>query len=98
MTYRQNSLANPATEAKHLVTAAEALKLIRASSNRQFYVCGYTAAPTANEPDSKEFHLYMSIKVTKPDALRHVKDVWDGRFKTDALVKLHVTQHCFFIG
>lgn len=98
MTYRRNPQANPAADERLDATHAEARRRVSASTNRQFFIGAGVNAPVAAEPEAKVFPLRGYIKVDKATALRFVDDVWDGRFRTEALVPLHITQGCFFIG
>ncbi len=95
---RRNYQANPDTVVDHLVPVAEAIKIVKRSLNRQMYVMVQFNAPAASDPETHTWPLISTIKVSLPEAVRFLKETYTGRFETEALVKLHLSQYCLHIG
>lgn len=98
MARRNFNNSNPVEKQSLTVTVAEAIKLVKASRNRTIRFHAQVNAPTASEPTTHYFNLHASFPVNAATAVTILTDMYRGRFETEALVRIHVTQHLLFIG
>ena len=97
MARRNLDNSNPDTEQRLTVSYDEAVKLIKASRNRAFFLRVQTYAPVKGEPD-KVFNLSSNVKVNAAQALDALDSMYGKRFRDEANVELHIFKNCLFVG
>lgn len=97
MARRNFNNSNPDTDETIVVDYAEAVKRIKASRNRAFFLRVQTYAPVKGEPD-KVFNLAANIKVTSAQALGALEEMYGKRFIAEANVTLHIFKNTMFVG
>ncbi len=97
MARRNFDNSNPDTEETIVVDYADAVKRIKASRNRAFFLRVQTYAPVKGEPD-KVFNLSSNIKVNAAQALDALEGMYGKRFAVEASVTLHIFKNTMFIG
>jgi hypothetical protein len=88
---------NPDTDETVVLDFADAVKRIKASRNRTFFMRVQTYAPVKGEAD-KVFNLTSHIKVNAATALEALESMYGKRFKDEARVQLHIFKNSMFIG
>jgi hypothetical protein len=96
---RKNILenSNPDTKEELSLSYDDAVKLLKASRNRAFFLRVRFDATCKDDP-TKYFDLSSNVTVNLPVALKALESGYGKRFQTEALVKLHVFKSCIFIG
>ena len=97
MARRNFNNSNPDTDETIVVDYAEAVKRIKASRNRAFFLRAQTYAPVKGEAD-KVFNLTSNIKVNAAQALEALESMYGKRFVAEADVTLHIFKNSMFIG
>lgn len=96
---RRNILANPDTKEDLSLDYDAAVKVIKASRNRQIFIGGSMFLHT-KEDDSKGYRMPFNVPVSAAVALRVLDNVYGttDKFKDECVVKLHVRASTLFIN
>ena len=97
MARRNFDNSNPDTDETIVVDYTNAVKRIKASRNRAFFLRVQSYAPAKAEA-GKVFDLSGHVKVTAAQALDALESMYGKRFAAEASVTLHIFKNSMFIG
>jgi hypothetical protein len=97
MARRNLDNSNPDTDVELVVSYDDAVKHIKASRNRTFFLRVQTYAPVKVEA-GKVFNLTGHVKVNCAQALDALQSMYGKRFAEEANVELRVFKNSMFIG
>lgn len=97
MARRNFNNSNPDTDVEMVVSYDEAVKQIRASRNRAFFLRVQSYAPVKVEA-GKVFNLTGHVKVNSAQALEALQSMYGKRFAEEANVELRIFKNSMFVG
>lgn len=83
---------------KVTISPANAIKRVKKEARgRKVYVMAHNHAPISGV-EGKVFPTLAVVPVSVKDAVRYIADAYGGFAERGALVPLHISERCIFIG
>ena len=85
------------------VDYAEAVRLVKVSTGRNFFINAHQFAPLKVQTNGKSnltggYYMASNVKTTKADALHYLDSAYSVRSRAEVNVRISICSRCMFIG